>query len=175
MYACVRAKWLQSCLTLCNPRGCSPPGSSRREYRSWLSFLSPGGLPHPGGPRLLHLLHWQQGSLPPVPPRKPSHMYVLCGASLLSCLTLCNPMDCSPPGSSVHRDSPGKNTGMGCHALLQGISPAQGLNPGLRHCRRILYRLSHQGNPRILEWVANPFSRGIFPTQESNQHLLHCR
>ena len=35
--------------------------------------------------------------------------------------TLCNPMDCSPPGSSVHGDSPGKNTGVGCHALLQGI------------------------------------------------------
>ena len=37
-----------------------------------------------------------------------------------SCLTLCDPMDCSPPGSSVHGDFPGKNTGVGCHALLQG-------------------------------------------------------
>ena len=35
-----------------------------------------------------------------------------------SCLTLCDLMDCSPPGSSVHGDSPGKNTGVGCHALL---------------------------------------------------------
>ena len=43
-----------------------------------------------------------------------------------SCPTLCNPMDCSPPGSSVHGDSPGKNTGVGCHALLQGIFPTQG-------------------------------------------------
>ena len=42
------------------------------------------------------------------------------------CPTLCNPMDCSPPGSSVHGDSPGKNTGVGCHALLQGIFPTQG-------------------------------------------------
>ena len=40
-----------------------------------------------------------------------------------SCLTLCNPRDCSPPGSSVHGDSPGKNTGAGCHALLQRIFP----------------------------------------------------
>ena len=39
----------------------------------------------------------------------------------LSCPTLCNPMDCSPPDSSVSGDSPGKNTGVGCHALLQGI------------------------------------------------------
>ena len=38
-------------------------------------------------------------------------------------------MDCSPPGSSVHGDSPGKNTGVGCHALLQGIFPIQGSNP----------------------------------------------
>ena len=37
-----------------------------------------------------------------------------------SCPTLCNPMDCSWPCSSVHKDSPGKNTGVGCHALLQG-------------------------------------------------------
>ena len=44
-------------------------------------------------------------------------------------------------------DSPGKNTGVGCHALLQGIFPAQGLNPGLPRCRWILYHLSHQGSP----------------------------
>ena len=44
-------------------------------------------------------------------------------------------MDCSPPGSSVHGDSPGKNSGVSCHALLQGIFPTQGSNPGLPHCR----------------------------------------
>ena len=53
--------------------------------------------------------------------------------SLQSCPTLCNPMDCSPPGSSVHGDSPGKNTGVGCHALLQGILPTKGLNLPLLH------------------------------------------
>ena len=37
------------------------------------------------------------------------------------CLTLCHPMDCSPKGSCVHGDSPGKNTRVGCHALHQGI------------------------------------------------------
>ena len=76
------------------------------------------------------------------------------------CLTLCDPRDYSLPGSSVHGDSPGKNTGVGCHALLQGIFPTQGSNPGLLHWRWILYHLSHQGSPRILEWVAYPFSRG---------------
>ena len=79
------------------------------------------------------------------------------------------------PGSSVHGESPGKNTGLCCHALLQGNFPTQGLNPCLLHCRQILYLLSHKGSPRILEWVAYPFSRGSFPTQESNQGLLRCR
>ena len=56
-----------------------------------------------------------------------------------SCPTLCDSVDCSSPGCSVHGDSPGKNTGMRCHALLQGIFPIQGLNPGLLPCRWILY------------------------------------
>ena len=55
---------------------------------------------------------------------------------------------------------PGKNTRVGSLSLLQGIFPTQGLNPGLPHCRWILYQLSHQGSPRILEWVAYPFSSG---------------
>ena len=54
-------------------------------------------------------------------------------------------MDCSLPGSSVHEDSPGKNTGVGCHFLLQEIFPTQGLNPGLLHCRQTLYWLSYKG------------------------------
>ena len=47
------------------------------------------------------------------------------------CLTLCNPMDCNLPGSSVHEDSPGKNTGVDCYALLQGTFPTQGLKLSL--------------------------------------------
>ena len=69
-----------------------------------------------------------------------------------SCPTLCDPMDCGPPGSSVHEDSPVKNSRVGCHALLQGIFPTQGSNSVLPHCRQILYHqgknfLSHQGSP----------------------------
>ena len=60
------------------------------------------------------------------------------------CLILCKSMDFIQPGSSVHGDSPGKNTGVGYHSLLQGIFPTQGPNPGLPHCRWILYCLSHQ-------------------------------
>ena len=57
--------------------------------------------------------------------------------------------DCGITESSVHGDSPGKNTGAGCHDLLQGIFPTQGLDPGLLHCRRIIYHLSHQGSPTM--------------------------
>ena len=85
---------------------------------------------------------------------------VLRCASRSLCLTLCDPMDRSLPGSSIHGDSPGQNTGLGCHALLQGIFPTQGLDPSLLHYRQILYCLSQQGSPRILEWVTYPFSRG---------------
>ena len=51
-------------------------------------------------------------------------------------------------------DSPGQDTGVGSLSLLQGIFPTQGSNPGLPHCRQILYQLSHKGSPRILEWVS---------------------
>ena len=71
-----------------------------------------------------------------------------------SCPTLCYPMDCSP------WNSPGRNTGVGRCPLLQGIFPTQGSNPGFPHCGKIFYQLSHKGSPRILEWVAYPFSGG---------------
>ena len=96
-------------------------------------------------------------------------------------------------------DSPGKNSGVGCHFRLQGIFPTQESNLGLLHCRQILYWLSYEESPqsasishsvvsnsvtpwsvhgilraRILEWVAIPFSRGSsYPGIELS--LLHCR
>ena len=73
-------------------------------------------------------------------------VYVLCLVAQL-CLTLYDPMEYSPPGSSVYGDSLGKNAGVGCHAVLQ-IFPTQGLNPGLPRCRQILYQLSHQRSPK---------------------------
>ena len=59
-------------------------------------------------------------------------------------------------------DSPGKNTGMGCHALFREIFPTQGSNPGLPHCRRILYHLSHQGSPIDTKYKIN-----------NNENILH--
>ena len=99
---------------------------------------------------------WRRGAKSPLhgvplPNRKAqSHPWrgVLCLVAQL-CPILCHPMDHSPPGSSVHGDSPGKNTGVGCYALLQGIFPTKGSNPGHPYCRRILYQPSHQGKPWI--------------------------
>ena len=68
----------------------------------------------------------------------------------LSYLTLCDPMDCSPPCSSVYGDSPGKNTGVSCHSLLQGVFPTQGSNPSLLHCRQSLFHLSYQESTYVV-------------------------
>ena len=72
-----------------------------------------------------------------------------------SCPTLCDPV--WPLYTSWN--SPSQNTGVGSLSHLQGISPTHGLSTGLLHCRQILYQLSHKESPRILEWVAYPFSR----------------
>ena len=69
-------------------------------------------------------------------------------------------------------NSPGQNTGVGSLSLLQGSFPTQGSNPGLLHWGWILYQLSHKGSPRILEWVAYPFSSGSSPPR--NQTGVSC-
>ena len=71
------------------------------------------------------------------------------------CLTLCDPMDYSLTRFLHPWDFPGKNTGVGCHFLLQEIFPTQGLNPGLLHCRQTFYRLSHQGRPKMAKATTN--------------------
>ena len=75
-------------------------------------------------------------------------------------------------GLNSPRNSPGHNTEVGSLSLLQRIFPTQGLNPGLPPCRRILYRLSHQGSPRIPGWVAYPFFSGS--SQLRNQTGVSC-
>ena len=64
-----------------------------------------------------------------------------------------------PHGLYSPWNSPGQNTGVSSFSLLQVIFPTQRLNLGLPHCRQFLYQLSHKGSPRILQWVAYPFSR----------------
>ena len=68
-------------------------------------------------------------------------------------MSLCNLLDYSSQGFSVHGDSPGKNNRGGCHSLFQGIFPTQGSKPGLQHCKQILYCLSHQGSPTFNQFL----------------------
>ena len=128
----------QPCLTVCDPTDCSPPGSSvygvvQARILEWVAFS------------------FSRGSFQP---RDQTQVSCVAGGFFTSdicavlwvvaqlCPILCDSMDDSPPGSSVHQDSPGKSTGVGCHALLQGIFPTQGSNlclPRLLIGRCILY------------------------------------
>ena len=77
-----------------------------------------------------------------------------------------------PQGLLSPWNSPGQNTGMGSLSLLQGIFPTQGSNRGLPHCRQILHQLSLLGTPKILKWVAYPFSSRS--SRPSNQTGVSC-
>ena len=134
----------QSCPPLCDYMYCSPPGSSVHEILQagileWLSISSPGDLPNPG--------------IKPTSPEVPA-LWVdsLPQSHHSKCKVKVTQSDSLwPHGLYSPWNSPGQNTGVGNCSLLQGIFPTQGLNPGLPHCRWILYQLSHQGSPRILE------------------------
>ena len=86
-----------------------------------------------------------------------------------SCPILCNSMVCSP------WNFPGQNTGVGSFSLIQGIFPTQGSNPGLLHCMQILYQLRYKGSPRMLKWVAYPFSSRFSWPRNQNLGLQHGR
>ena len=104
-----------------------------------------------------------------------------------SCLILWDPLDCSPPGSSVREDSPGMNTGVGCHSHLHGIFVTQGSNPGLSKYRQILYHLSQQEAPwpkrtklklsachtTLTELALTSFHNLTFPPIPHQQHIKH--
>ena len=86
-----------------------------------------------------------------------------------SCLTLVTPwtVACQVP---LPLDSPGKNTGVGCHFLLQGIFPTQESNPGLLHCRQILYWLSYEGSPFFFQCIYPNYS--ICWKKQQHKNLL---
>ena len=97
---------------------------------------------------------------------KKRYMYVWVSEVAHLCLTLWDPMDCSLTRFLRPWDFPGKDTGVGCHFLIQEIFPTQGLNLGLLHCRPTLYCLSHQGSP--------PYTQR---NHNSKRHLhsnVHC-
>ena len=84
-----------------------------------------------------------------------------------SWLTLSDPMD-----YTVHGALQARILEWGAFPFSRGIFPTQGLNPGLPHCRWILYQLSYKGSPRLLGWVAYPFSSGY--SQSGNQAGVSC-
>ena len=168
----------QLCPTLCDPMDCSPPGSSvhgilRQEYWSGLPFPSPG-FPDPGTEPSSPAL--QADALTSEPPGKRTEG----GDPLFNFLKVKSESQSRsgivyssrPRGLYSPGNSPGQNTGVGSHSLFQGIFPTQGLNLGLPHYRQILYQLSHQGSPRILQWVAYPFSSGS--SQPRSQTRVSC-
>ena len=151
----------QACLPLGDPLDCSSPGLcpwnfSDKNPGTSCHFLFQGIFPTQGSNCVpCSTCSWLEDSL---------------GCLKLEvtqlCPTLCDPTDYSSWSSPV------QNTGVGNLFLLQGIFPTQGSNPGLPHCRWIPYELSHQGSPKILEWVAYPFSRES--SQPKNQTGVSC-
>ena len=127
----------QSCPTPSDPMDCSLPGgtSGKNPPANAGDIRDMGSVPgleiSPGGLTDWHDLEVKVKLL--------SHARLFATLWTVACTKLLRPLD-----------FPGKSTGMGCHFLLQGIFPTQGLNPGLPHCRQTLYRLSHQGSPTWL-------------------------
>ena len=84
-------------------------------------------------------------------------------------------MDCSSPGSSVHGITPGKNTGVGCHTLLQGIFPTQRSNLCLLHWQVDSLPLSHQGSPMYPQFSSVQFSRSVVSDSLWSHESQHTR
>ena len=100
----------------------------------------------------------------------------VCMLSCFSCVRLCATLWTVAPQAPLSMGIlQARITGVGCHALLQGIFSTQESNPGLLHYRQILYCLSHQGSPGITGVGSLSLFQGIFLTQKLNQGLLHCR
>ena len=144
--------------------------------QAWSPCCSPVS---PSGAALLPSKH-QSGTLAchprslPLPPSPRLALGLVNCAALVkvkvtqSCPTLCNPMD-----YTVHGILQARILEWGSLSLLQGTFPTQGSNPGLPHCRWILYQLSHKGSPRILERVAYPFSsRSSRPRNQTRSPAL---
>ena len=169
MIACIRlcvCVCAQSCPILCDPVDCSlltfsVHGLFHARILEWVAIsLSRGSSPTQGSnSRLSCLLQLVGGCF----------MCVCLVAQ--SCPTLCNPVDSSPPGSSVHR--------ILCARILERVTrpssrdlPNPGIEPGIPHCSWILYHLSHQGSPRIWSGKSVP-SPGDLP-EPRNRTRVSC-
>ena len=103
-----------------------------------------------------------------------SQLGCCCCSVAKSCLTLCNPTDCSPPGSSGHGDSPGKNTAVGCLPSSRGSSQLRDQTQVSCIVDRF-FTTEPPGKPKNMGVDSLSLLQGIFPIQESNWGLLHCK
>ena len=90
---------------------------------------------------------------------EPGMLQCVCMLVVQSCLTLCNPMNCSLLRLLRPWESASKSTGVSCQFLLQGIFPTEGSNLGRPHCMQILYHLSYQGSHAAVYGVAKHQTR----------------
>ena len=117
--------------------------------------------------------HFTSCSPTPISPHPTTCPFTFCHSESESCSVVSNSL--RPHGLINPWNLPGQNTGVGSLSLLQSIFPTQGSNPGLPHCRQILYHLSHEESPRILEWVAYHFSsRSSRPRMEPGSPALQA-
>ena len=155
LYMCLLVAQLY--LTLCDPTDCSPPGSSvhgilQARILEWIAFSFSRGSSQPRDWTWVSCVadrfftFWATG--------KTFNTYV-CVLVAYSYLTF-QPRGLEPISLLYPWNSLGRNTGVGCQSLLQGIFPTQGLNLGLLHCRQILYHQSHQGSPTLYMLNTNP-------------------
>ena len=126
----VKVKVTQLCLTLCNPMGLVH-GILQARLLEWVSFPFSRGSSQPRD--WTQVFYIAGGFLTSWATRKAQDLVSAGVCAVLSESVMsdsCDPVGCSLPGSSVHGDSPGKNTGVGCHALLQGSSQFRESNFG---------------------------------------------
>ena len=132
-YPCMCARLLQPCPILGDPTDYSPPGSSVHgilwaRILGGMAYPSPGDLRDPGSnSSLLHFLQWQTGSLSLAPPGKLLYPSTQIISVAQSCLTLCNPMDCSTPSLPVHHQLP-EFTQTHVHWVSDAIQPSHPLS-----------------------------------------------
>ena len=131
----------------CSPSGSSVHGISQVRILEWVAISSSRGSSQPGIESMSLALAGGFFTTEPAGKWKVK-------VKLLSRVRLCDPVDCSPPGSSVRGILQARILECVAHFLLYGIFPTQGLNPRLLHCRQMLYPLSHQRSTmcQTLNW-----------------------
>ena len=150
----------QLCLTLCNPMDFSPPGSAvngifQARMLEWAAISSSRGSSWPRDLTYVsHIAGW---------------FFTVWASNNDSESETCSVSNSLWPHGLILQ---ARILDWGSLSLLQGIFPTQRSNPSLLHCRWILYQLSHKGSPRILEWVAYPFSSGY--SRPKNQSGVPC-